>query len=694
MLKFFKKMERTRNFLLILFSVILVASLIVFGALSGNQGPAGIANSSELAATVGSERITVADIYRQQEAGQRFGQQVPPPAESTVKQIIGQRQIRIEAARLGLTASDAEVARRVREIFKPTDGQPFNQAVYEQNAVRQAGSVTEFESSIRDSISEQKLIAYVTSGVSVSEAEVLKKFQRQNTKFNLSYVNVNSAEIAQNLKPGEDELKEFFEKNKKDYYISLPQKKIKYIYLSTSKVGEYLELTDKELTAEYEKLPEERKRAGLKVQEIVLRVAKPEFDGAVLEKANNIISGIKTGDATVTEEAFAKAAQGQSENPNTAGNGGRVSGLVKPAIDPSKQDDPYQRILNMKEGEVTEPLKFGTNYYILRRGESVAKPFEDAKKEIAAGVRQRRSYAATASLAEKVATELKKSQDVEATAEKFASESNSSAKEMIRTTDFVKPGDEVEFIGNSQDFERGIAGLEKTNDIGDKVPVQGGFAIPMLIDKQDPRDSTFEEAKVKVEEAYKATTAQAKLEETAKAIAENASSASGLSGAASAESFKALESKDFILGSPLGEGPNATTSEALEDAVFALKIGEVTKEPIKIGDKYLIVGVTGREDADTKDFDKERDQLTEQMLTQERGTVYRDFIGSLNKRFESEKKIRIYTEAIAKVDNFNRENLPQNPQPPQQGFPGGIPGGQQQIPPELLEQLKQQQQQQ
>ncbi|MDH3492668.1 MAG: SurA N-terminal domain-containing protein [Acidobacteriota bacterium] len=688
MLKFLGRMEKTRNFLLILFSVVLVASLIVFGALSGNQSQVNLAVSTETAASVDGEAITVGDIISQQEAAQRLmGQQRALPAESTAQQLIRQKLVKLEAARLGLTASDTEVSNRVLEIFKPVDGGAFDKKQYETSATRQAGSVSAFEESIRNSLSEEKLVAYVTSGVTVSEAEVLERYMKQNTKFDLSYVNVNAAEIAQNLNPSDDQLKEFFEKNKKDYYISLPQKKIRYIFLSTAKVGEKLEISDQELTAEYEKLPEERKRAGVNVQEIVLRVAKPEFDGEVLDKARRIIDGLKKGEATVSEKAFADTAQGQSERPTTASKGGRVPGLVKPAVDPSKQDDPYQRVLNMKEGEITEPLKYGSNYYILRRGAAVEKPFEDAKREIEVSLRNRKAYAANATLAGKVAEELKKTKEVQATAAKFASEVGATPADMIRETGFVKPGDDIKDLGSSQDFEAGIQNLEKANDVGDKIPVPGGFAVPLLVAVKEPRDAEFSEVKDKVAEAYKVSKARERLESIANTIAEKAGTAAGLGAAAAGENFKALESKDFTLGTPLGEGPTATTSEALEEAIYGLKVGELSKTPIKIGENYLIVGVTAREDADREDFEKQRDQLAEQMLTQERGRVYSDYLSAVNKRYESEKKIKIYKDALAKIDDFNQENAPPAPPVPPQGIPGG-----QQLPPELLEQLQRQEQ--
>ena len=56
---------------------------------------------------------------------------------------------------------------------------------------------------------------------------------------------------------------------------------------------------------------------------------------------------------------------------------------------------------------------------------------------------------------------------------------------MVRETAYVKPGDNVENIGTSPQFEEGIAGLENAQDVGDKIPVQNGFAIPMLVDRSN-----------------------------------------------------------------------------------------------------------------------------------------------------------------------------------------------------------------
>jgi len=678
MLKFFKKMERTRNFLLILFAVILVVSLVVFAAMPSRNLENNLTQSDDLAATIGSKKITIGDLARIKQ-----NQQMQMPSTFLVNNLIDEKLAAIEAERLGLTASDAEVAVKIREGFTPTDGRAFDQEQYEAAVMRQAGSVAAYEESLRNRISRQKLIAYVTSGVTVSEEEILNQFKEQNTKFDLTYVPISTADVAEKLTPSEDELKDYFEKNKKKYYVSSPQKKIKYLYLETAKIGEKLTFTDEELKEEYEKLADDKKLAGVKVQEIVLRIPKPEEEAQIMAKANEIANDLKKGKEgeTVSEEAFADAAKGKSEKPTTAQNGGRVTGLVRE--NPNNTSDPYQRILNMKEGEVTEPLQFQSNIYVLRRGEAVKKPFEQSKKELEVSRRNTKAYTANAALAQKVAERLKETKDVEKVAEEFATQANMQKSEMIRETGYVKPGDQIDKLGISQDFEQGIATLETKNDVGDKIPIPGGFAIPLLADKKEPRDAEFEEVKTKVTEAVKTEQAGDKVSKIAESIASAADSAGGLKSAASAEKYEVQTAEDFVLGSPLGQGPTAGTSEALQDAIFGLKKGEVTKKPIKVGENWYIVGVTDREEANMDNFPKERETLLTQNLGQKRSRVFLDYVAAVRQRMEGNGSIKIYKDAIDNLDEqLKRDQAPNQPSP------------QQQLQQQLQQQIQQQQQQQ
>ena len=668
MLKFFKRMERTRNFVLLIFAIVMVLSLILFYAPTQDNVQTNLSRSEDPVAKVGSEYVTVGELVTQQQAmASRFGRGLP--AKTLLDGLIRSRIARIEAEKLGLRASDSEVAANIRDQFKTEDGKPFDQARYERIAIEQAGSVANFERQIRDDLSAQKLQAFITSGVSVSEEEVINDYKRSNSKFDLTYVPVSVADLAQTIKPTDDELKAYFEQNKKNYYISTPQKKIRYLFLNTTKIGGKLNIPDADLKAEYDKLPEDKKKAGVKGQEIVLRVPKPEFDGDILTKANQLVERLRKDNGKISEEAFAEIAKGQSENPNTARTGGTIPGLVRE--NPNKPDDPYQRILTMQEGEVSDPIQYQDRYYILRRGAEVPKSFEDAKKELDVSLRNRRAYTVAADLAQKAADRLKEAKDVQKVAQEFAAQANMSAAEMVKETPFIKPGDNVADVGVSPQFEEGIAGLENRNDVGDKIPVSNGFAIPLLVEKKEPRDAEFDEVKDQITETYKVDQARQRVEEIAKQIAGATDSAGNLSAAATAKGLKSQDQKSFILGSPLGQGPTASTNEALEDAIWSLKEGEITKTPIKVGDNWYVVGLNKREEANMDDFAKQRDQLVEQKLTQKRGQVFSDYLASIRAQYEAEGKIKIYNEEIEKIDALTP--------PPSQ--PTGMPPGFPQMPP-------------
>lgn len=656
MLRFISRLEKTRNFVLLAFAIIMVASLVFFYAPTRNDVAANFTMSSETAARVSGEYITVGEVARQKENYSRFMQGRPYPAKMVLDGLIGSRIARVEAARLGFTATNAEVAAEIRKQFKPTDGTPFDQKVYEQNIVQQYGSVSSFEESVRDDLSLAKLRAFVSSGVTVSEEEVLRDYQRSNAKFDLSYVVVSPQDLAKSITPSDEDLRAYFEKNKQSYYINSPQKKIRYVFLNTAKVGEKLVLSDEELKAEYDKLPADKKIAGVLGQEIVLRIAKPEFEGQVNEKALSLVERLKKDGATVTEEAFAELARGQSENAVSASKGGALAGPVRENL--NKPDDPYQRLLKMQPGEISEPISYEGRYFILRRGNEVPKSFEDAKKELEVGMRNRRAYAAAAELAKKAVASLRESKDAQKTAQQFAGEANMNVADMVRETPFIKPGDNVDKIGTSPQFEEGIAGLQNPSDVGDEIPVPEGFAIPLLVEKKEPRDAEFDEVKAQLVDIVKMEKARAEVESIARQIASGAASATAISAAATAKNLKAGESKSFILGSPIGEGPSASTSPQLEDAIYALRQGEVTKEPVKIGDNYYIVGVNSRQEASAEDFAKEKDTLTEELLNRKRGDVFSDYIAATRQRYESTGLITIYNDAITKLDQADPAAAP------------------------------------
>src|SRR5213075_1388572 len=131
--------------------------------------------------------------------------------------------------------------------------------------------------------------------------------------------------------------------------ILVPQKKIRYVFINQDKSGEKVQISDKELHDEYDQLKPEFKQAGVKVQQIVLKVAREDLDASVKAKADGLLAKARGAGETTTETAFADLAKGNSEDPATAKAGGWVNGIVKK--NPNKPDDPYQSVLDMRSEE-------------------------------------------------------------------------------------------------------------------------------------------------------------------------------------------------------------------------------------------------------------------------------------------------------------------------------------------------------
>ena len=232
--------------------------------------------------------------------------------------------------------------------------------------------------------------------------------------------------------------------------------------------------------------------------------------------------------------------------------------------------------------------------------------------------------------------------------------------EMIKETPYVKPGDDVPNIGSSQQFEAVIEPLNNANDVGDKTGVKGGFAIPMLIDKKEPRIPDFEEVKSSVATALKKQRALEQLEQVAKQIAGSANAPGDINAAAQKAGLESATQEGYKLGGTLAD---AGTSPALDDAIFALKSGEVAKTPIRVGENWIVVGVTNRRNADLAAFASERSSLTNRMLTARQSQVFDDYINAVQQRMTQDGKIKIYDEVLLKLDEAQAQVAPR-PQMP------------------------------
>ena len=672
MLKQLSRFERTSKVLILGFVALMAVSLVLFFRPNSGSSSLEPTKSTEVLATVGGVEITVGDFATSKQNIQtqfsRFGGQVSLTQmgytdERILDGLITRKLTVQEAARLGLGASETEVKERIAKTFSDPSGKflladasgKLDMSKYQERV----GDVGLFERGVAEDIAREKLEAFVAASVRISEDEVQQDYKRKNTNFDLTYVIVSADKLAEKIQPTDDELKAYYEKHKTDYNILVPQKKIKYVFIDQDKSGQKLQISDKELHDEYDGLKPEYKQAGVKVQQIVLKVARADLDATVKAKADELVAKARGPQETTTEAAFAELAKGNSEDPTTAKDGGRVNGVVKK--NPNKPDDPYQKVLDLQPGEVTDAIKYKNAYYILRRGESVPKTFADARTELLVSLRNRRGYTVAQKIAQRAQDRLKETKDPQKVAQEFAAEANMAPAEMVRETPFVKPGDDVPNIGSSQQFEEAIAPLDNPNDVGERTGIKNGFAIPMLAEKKGPRIPEFDEVKDKVTQVVKTEKAKSQLEEKAKELIANAKLPGDLKAGAAKLGLEAKAEANYKLATPLGE---AGSSVVLDDPLYAAKTGEVLKTPVFLNQNYVVLAVNNRTEADLAEFAKQRDSLMQSALTERKNQVFEDYLAAVQNRMEQDGTIKIYKDVLAAMQEAEEPEAAPQRRPP------------------------------
>src|SRR5205814_1189618 len=150
--------------------------------------------------------------------------------QQILQQMVDERASLAEAARLGIKASDEEVAQRIYSIPAFQENGAFIGAQRYQQllaAQRPPLSPSEFEESVRRSLVVEKLRLAVTGWLSVSDRELAQEYRRRNDKVKLAVVTFNADTFRPDVTVPDTDVTTYFEAHKADFKI--PEKlKVKY----------------------------------------------------------------------------------------------------------------------------------------------------------------------------------------------------------------------------------------------------------------------------------------------------------------------------------------------------------------------------------------------------------------------------------------------------------------------------------
>ncbi len=173
--------------------IILLVAIALF-AFWGVGSGGGSARSSTYA-TVNGVEIEDVDFRRMFQARMRTvgrnleGAERDELAQKVLDDLIAREAVLQEADRVGIRVHDEEIARRIlqEESFRGEDGK-FNEKIYKKALKAQGLTDGSFRTLLRDEIRIERLTDIARAGVSVSEAEVKKSWEAENTSITLQFV--------------------------------------------------------------------------------------------------------------------------------------------------------------------------------------------------------------------------------------------------------------------------------------------------------------------------------------------------------------------------------------------------------------------------------------------------------------------------------------------------------------------------
>ncbi len=700
MLKFLRGRKRSRNVLLLFFVGVLTLSLVglfsvvVSGGAAGLFGGAGgndttIAKVGDYAVTLKEYKDSLSSFGQQiaqgqgRTAGQSMGATYALYGSQVLDGLINQKLVVYEANRLNLGATDAELESRIKQMFNPWQGPEQYRA-----RLQQAGlTPIQFEESLRTSIAAEHLRSYITAAVQVSAQDIEDSYRRANTKYSVRWVEVTPDSLKDKVQVNDQDLRAYFDSHKDDFRVATEQRRGRYIFIDQAKAGETMQASDDELRQAFDP---ERNIQQVRVSQIVLNSPKadskniratsnaganknaasgqPENKEEEVRKRAQEIADRAKGTEGKPAEDFAKLARETSEDPASKANGGDIGWIKKD--DKREGDDPLNNAFSMKPGEVSQPIRKGDKYYILKVDDRRLATFEESKPQLLKSARARKGYTEAQNIAtNEAAPRLKETKDAYVVVAEINAKHGQGVA-TLKEVPFFSRGEDIPELKEAAEVGDAIFELENPNDVGDYANVSGGFAIPQFIEKRDPHDPTFEEAKAKIEQRYRIDKAKDLAAERARQIAQ-------------AKTPDEMQKLAESLGVKVEEraGISATdsiaslTTEESREPVYKLGNGQVTSSPLKAegSDNYVVVGIISRTDADMGEaFQKEKKSIEQRLLDEKRNSYYSTYMSQLQKQLKDEGKIKIYQDRIDTAMEAAASQPGVEPQVP--GMPAGGAG--------------------
>ncbi len=473
-------------------TVVIIALVFIFWGVGTNQNSGG--NS---VATVNDEAITVQnyqDAYERtiNDFRTQFGGTIPDGLLDTIdiktqvlNQLIQGALLRQGAREMGVVVSDIEVKQAIEKMEAFSTNGYFDMQQYQTMLTASRITPGMFEQSMRSDLITQKLVKHLERFTKVLPDELNERFIFENEEMKLEFVSLNAADYREKVKVSDEELADYFEKNKENYK-SQPQVKLSYLLFPYAEALEMIVITDADIEDYYRKnldrFSVQEKRSA---SHILIKAEEDASENELAEKreqAEKVLALAKDG------QDFAELAKNYSEGPS-APKGGSLGNfsrgqMVKPFED---------AVFSMEEGAISNIVKTRFGFHIIKLAKiepARLKTIDESRKQIESTIKNDKARSQMLAKANKAYEDI----ILAGSLQKYAE----SGEINILETDFfsrsILSDNEVQGVLKDPAFVNAGFSLNK-GELSSLTETATGFAILFGQDAKDQEILAFEVAK-------------------------------------------------------------------------------------------------------------------------------------------------------------------------------------------------------
>ncbi len=585
--------------------------------------------------TISQEKVS---LQARQQLQQRNPQYASNPMivsifEQQVGQQLVQQQILLaEADKLGISASSDDVAQflhqgQAGQVLFP-NGKFIGQDQYAAMiASRFDMSVTEFEDSVKNDITIQRLRAYVTAGVSVSNKEAREQYLKSSTKIKFDYAVISSDDIKKSINPSDADLEAFFKKNAARYANAVPEERvISYFAFTPNDVpGGVQQPTQQEVEAYYNAhkseytVPEQAKARHILIK--LAPNADAQATAAAQAKANDVLKQVQNNGN------WADLAKKYSDDPGSKDTGGELGfakrGQMVPEFD--------NAIFSQKIGDA-KLVKSQYGFHIVQVEERQAahtQTLAEVMPTIQATLFREKSTAVQDNFAKALTSEaIKNGLDKTAAAHHL----------QVVTTPPVNAQGVIPALPDGATLIS-HAFQSKPGDPPQSAPTGEGYAIFQVKNVVAAHAPTFADWKSHVEDDYRSEQLPMLLSQKTTELAAKAKAENDLAKAAK-ETGASYKTSDLV--DQAGQVPDLGAVGQIAPQLFQMTAGTFSG-PINAGRTGVVAKLIDKQAPTEADVTKNLDETRDQILEQKRQESFEIFANNIISTYRKDGRVRMTT---------------------------------------------------